>query len=108
MVFIKGNPKKGGRQKGTLNKASKELKPVITALVNKELKNIDVLLSQVDAETRLLFITKLLPYVVPKMQDVCIQQPQEQEGNKYKDIEITDDMLIRAEAIFMAKQANGH
>lgn len=107
MVFIKGNPKIGGRKKGTPNKCSSDTKCLITAFVGKELKNIDALLQQVEPDVRLMFLTKLLPYVLPKQQDVSVKQVEE-VSNKYDNIDITDDMLIRAEAIFMAKQANGH
>lgn len=60
----------GGRQKGSLNKVTSTLKDKIQEIVNRELENIDELLSELEPKDRLDSLIKLLPYVLPKQQEV--------------------------------------
>jgi hypothetical protein len=58
--------KYGGRQKGTPNKITKEVRERIQDIINTELESIDNLLAELTAKERLDIIIKLLPYVVAK------------------------------------------
>ena len=70
MANIKGSKKTGGRQKGTQNKVTKDLKPILQTLLQKELKNLPQLITQLEPKERVDAITKLLPYIIPKMKQV--------------------------------------
>jgi hypothetical protein len=63
-------PKSGGRVKGTPNVLTHELRETLKQFVSNEIENLskeDVLLKLTYSE-RLVFLTKILPYVLPKVQ----------------------------------------
>jgi len=63
-----GNP--NGRPKGTQNRTTKEMKELIKAYVEKELEQADSLLNELTAKERLDILCKMLPYIMPKQQEV--------------------------------------
>ena len=65
--------KTGGRVKGSLNKTTAETKELIQNIVSKELETIPGLLAQLDPVDRVTAIIKLLPYLLPKQQDIAIE-----------------------------------
>jgi hypothetical protein len=77
--------KTGGRQKGTLNRTTSEAKQVLQNIVNKELENITTLLDKLEPKERIDSIIKLLPYIVPKQQEIAI----ENKESEFKNITIT-------------------
>ena len=77
--------KTGGRQKGTPNRTTKEAKQVLQNIVNKELENITTLLDKLEPKERIDSIIKLLPYIVPKQQEIAI----ENRESEFKNITIT-------------------
>ena len=60
--------KYGGRQKGTPNKLTKELRSILKEVVHNELINIEERLDQLEPKHRVELIIKLMPYVFPKME----------------------------------------
>jgi hypothetical protein len=62
--------KTGGRTAGTVNKTTKEIRTVLKDVINKELINIDTLLTQLEPKARLELVIKLIPYVLPKVESV--------------------------------------
>lgn len=61
----------GGRQKGTPNKISSSIKDKIHELVVSELDNVESLLNLIeDPKDRIDALIKLLPYVLPKQQEI--------------------------------------
>ena len=77
--------KTGGRQKGTPNRTTSEAKQVLQNIVNKELENITTLLDKLEPKERIDSIIKLLPYIVPKQQEIAI----ENKETEFKNITIT-------------------
>lgn len=67
MAFEKGHEKKGGRQKGTPNKLTKELRSVLKDFVFEELSNLEDSLNDIDSKERIEIMIKLLPFVLPKI-----------------------------------------
>lgn len=64
------NKKTGGRQKGTPNKTTAEIKEAINLIVSN---NIDKLQSDIDSlepKERIKVICDLLPFTVPKLQSI--------------------------------------
>ena len=70
-----GNP--NGRPKGTPNKATKAARELITQLVDKLSPEVEEKLNQLDPKDWLLFYTKLLEFVVPKVAPVQVPDSQE-------------------------------
>lgn len=60
--------KYGGRQAGTPNKLTKEMRTALKNLVFDELIELPKLLDSLDPQTRLGIIVKLLPFVLPKVE----------------------------------------
>ena len=67
MANTTGN-KYGGRQKGTPNKLTKELRSVLKEVIYNELENIEERLDQLEPKQRLELVVKLMPYVFPKIE----------------------------------------
>jgi len=57
----------GGRQKGTPNRLTRELRAVLKDLIHKELETLQERLDHLDPKERLEVLVKLLPYVLPKV-----------------------------------------
>lgn len=64
----KGIPKTGGRQKGSQNKATAELKEWIGSLIDQNREQLEDDLMSLEPEQRWKVISGLLGYVTPKMQ----------------------------------------
>lgn len=62
--------KTGGRKKGTENKVTQDLRLLLKDLLTKELTGIGKHLSLVEPKDRLDLIVKLLPYALPKYEQV--------------------------------------
>lgn len=71
-----GTVKKGvvlnptGRPKGSLNRTTVELKEAIKKVVDSELSNTKKYLSQLEPKERLDFLVKILPYILPKQNQI--------------------------------------
>ena len=74
--------KTGGREKGTPNRLTKELRRVLKDLLYHELKNLPEHLNSLEPKDRLELVVKLLPYVIPKM------ERQDITGSEGKEIQI--------------------
>ena len=77
---IQGN-KTGGRQKGTLNKTTINLKNTIQLIVERSFETIEDDLQSMDARDKVGFILKLIPYLIPtqKEQRISFENLSEEE-----------------------------
>ena len=62
--------KSGGRTKGTPNKLTKEIRSVLKDIIFYELENIEEKLVQLEPKDRIELIIKLIPYALPKVEQV--------------------------------------
>ena len=60
----------GGREKGTPNKLTKELRSALKDVLYDEIEQIPHRLDELEAKDRLELLVKLMPYVFPKVQSV--------------------------------------
>lgn len=65
-----GKGRLGGRQKGTPNKVTASVKEWLSALIDKNRKQVERDLKQLEPRERLVMLEKLMQYVVPKQQAV--------------------------------------
>lgn len=65
-----GKGRLGGRQKGTPNKVTKGVREWLAKLINKNRKQIEVDLQQLDPKDRIMLLEKLMQYVIPKQQNI--------------------------------------
>jgi len=74
MGFEKGHIKYGGRQRGVKNASSKELKSILGDFVAEQLEGLpSTFNSIVSPEKRLELLIKLLPFVIPKAQEITLE-----------------------------------
>jgi hypothetical protein len=62
--------KYGGRQKGTPNKLTKELRTVLKDILYQELEQIQEHLDSLKPKERIELLIKLMPYVLPKVTSI--------------------------------------
>jgi hypothetical protein len=62
--------KYGGRTVGTPNKLTSEVRTLLKDLVYNEFANLQTTIQSLEGKERIEFLTKLLPYVLPKVKDV--------------------------------------
>ena len=72
MPFEKGKPKTGGRQKGSVNKTTAELRQQMQAIVEATVKDLPAILEDMAPEERVKALSVILPYVLPKLSSVVI------------------------------------
>ena len=68
MAYQKGHNKTGGREKGSPNKLTKELRTLLKDLFYTELSSIEDRLNELDTKERIELLIKLMPYVLPKVE----------------------------------------
>ena len=62
--------KTGGRELGTPNKTTSELRRALKHIVDDELQNLQDNINEIEPKERIELLIKLLPYVMPKVQTV--------------------------------------
>jgi hypothetical protein len=62
--------KTGGREPGTPNVLTKELRLILKKIVSKELETLPETIEKMEPDKRTEIILKLLPYVLPKIESV--------------------------------------
>ena len=62
--------KYGGRQKGTSNRMTKELRSILKDILYQELEEIEERLDVLEPKTRIELLIKMMPFVLPKMNTV--------------------------------------
>ena len=62
--------KYGGRQKGTPNRLTKELRTILKNVLYNELENIEELLESLEPKERVELVIKLIPFILPKVDKI--------------------------------------
>ena len=62
--------KYGGREKGTPNRMTKELRTILKNVLFNELENIEELLDSLEPKERLDLMIKLIPFILPKVNKI--------------------------------------
>lgn len=60
--------KYGGRQKGTPNRMTKELRTLLKDILYNEMERVGGYLEELEPKEKLEIVIKLMPYVFPKME----------------------------------------
>ena len=79
MPFTKGHTLSPGRKKGQLNKSTKTTRSMLTAIMDKNYDKVERVLSDLEGKEYVDAITKLLPYIAPKLQAIAVQDNREGE-----------------------------
>lgn len=66
--------KTGGRELGTPNVLTKEMRAILKNIISKELETIPETLEKMEPDKRLEIVLKLLPYVLPKVEAVIMEK----------------------------------
>ena len=59
-----------GREKGTPNKLTKEIRKILNDIVHIELEKVEKNLNTLEPKQRLEILIKLMPYVLPKAESI--------------------------------------
>lgn len=70
--------KKGGRIKGTPNKVTQNLRSQIETILQGYFDKLDF--EKLKDADKILLVSKLLPFVLPKLQSVELKEPQKHEN----------------------------
>ena len=62
--------KYGGREKGTPNRLTKELRTILKDVLYNELEKIEELLDSLEPKERLELVIKILPFILPKVEKI--------------------------------------
>ena len=62
--------KYGGREAGTPNKLTKELRAVLKDVLYNELEKLEELLESLEPKERLELVIKLIPFILPKVNKI--------------------------------------
>lgn len=73
--------KTGGRQKGTSNKLTSELRKLLKEILTNELENIPNFMADLEPKDRLQTIIKLMPFILPKVESVRIDEGEPMQWN---------------------------
>jgi hypothetical protein len=74
MSFAEGHKKVGGRTKGTPNQTTRYLRSILATQIEGEVLTLKTTLSEINSpEKRLELIIKLLPFVLPKVQEFSLE-----------------------------------
>jgi len=68
-----------GKPKGTPNKITGEMREFLKKILEKELGNLPHLLNKLSPEKKAEIIVRLLPFVLPKINDINIEMPEQKE-----------------------------
>ncbi|MEI6695533.1 MAG: hypothetical protein WCO13_05650 [Bacteroidota bacterium] len=66
--------KTGGRQVGSQNKTTKEIKEAINLIVSKNIETLQADIESLEPKERIKVICDLLPFAVPKLQSVQVNE----------------------------------
>ena len=83
----------GGRQKGTPNKVNSttsETKQLLQNVVTKQIEKLETTLSKLEPVDRVNALSKLLPYILPKQQDIAITNTNEMLTESQRDQRIQE------------------
>lgn len=72
--------KTGGRQQGTPNIVTRELRSVLKQIVANELQQLQTTIQGMEPEKRIDIILKLIPYVLPKVEPVPMSKDEPFNG----------------------------
>ena len=73
MPFVKGKSGNiNGRKKGVPNKTTGQLREAIQMLVESNLEHVQAIFNDLEPKDKLKFLTDLLPFVLPKLQNTDI------------------------------------
>lgn len=75
--------KTGGRQRGTENRVTKDIRLVLKDVVEHELGQLSKNLKELSPKDRLDVVTKLLPYVMPKAEAASVPSQESESPNFY-------------------------
>ena len=101
--MAKGN-KTGGREKGTPNKTTGEMRELISAFLTNNWKGVQNDFDKLEPKDRLQFFERLLQYSLPKMQSVQHDFELEAKLERLSDNELDEVIGRISESVGIAKR----
>jgi DNA topoisomerase VI subunit B len=98
--------KTGGRQKGTPNRVTTDLRSVLQSIVSDELEHLQTHIHQMPDEQRTHILLKLLPYVTPKTQAITYTDDRPIKPLVYRILEVGEDIDQDDQSDFVVQMVN--
>lgn len=76
--------KTGGRNKGTPNKLTSEMRASLKTVISDEMEKLPSLLSELEPKVRIELVIRLLPYVFPKLENIDYNK-----GEPFEDFDVS-------------------
>ena len=90
----KPRAKTGGRTKGTPNKTTAETKQALQNVLSKQIDMLQATLNKLEPVGKVNALAKLLPYILPKQQDIVInKEPLSEEARELRLAELRKKLL---------------
>ena len=90
----KPRAKTGGRTKGTPNKTTAETKQALQNVLSKQIDMLQATLNKLEPVDKVNALAKLLPYILPKQQDIVInKEPLSEEARELRLAELRKKLL---------------
>jgi hypothetical protein len=84
----------GGRSKGTPNKTTAETKQALQNVLSKQIDRLQVTINKLEPIDKVNALAKLLPYILPKQQDIVINtEPLSEEARERRIAELKQKLL---------------
>ena len=74
MQIDKKRVKTGGRKKGSCNVLTREIRHKLKDVINGEIETLSESLNKLDLKDRIEYLIKLLPYCLPKIENVHMSE----------------------------------
>ncbi|MFO8022595.1 MAG: hypothetical protein R6U65_09025 [Perlabentimonas sp.] len=94
--------KTGGRQKGTPNKVTKDLRLMLKDLLTNEVARLDETLDKAEPKERLDFLVKLFPYIMPRYEPVSYTEQKDNDSKRIFE-QINNNLKERLDGSFRDK-----
>jgi hypothetical protein len=98
--------KTGGREKGTPNKVTTDLRSVLQSIVSDELQHLQMHIHRMPDEQRTQVLLKLLPYVTPKTQAITYTDDRPIKPLVYRILEVGEDIDQDDQSDFVVQMVN--
>ena len=73
--------KTGGREQGTPNKVTKDVRELINTFIGNNIGNIQEIFDELQPKEKMYFVVKMLDYVIPKLKSIEVENKNEKTIN---------------------------
>lgn len=96
----------GGRQAGTPNKTSREMRQLIQGFLERQLENVDEVFKKLNPKDKMNILLNMFPYVLSKQMLMEVDIPEEPDANFDLSL-LSEEELAQFETLFDKARIHG-